>query len=115
MARAVARASPVVHLLSGHPSQAKLLRASALKAIPDLLAVVAMLNERRAGRSDRNADFRELAVWFAQAPDDAAMHRLWQATFGLHSARHLTLDSDTAQARETTRSSRQRRGARRRG
>jgi len=84
---------------SEHPSQAKLLRARARKAIPDLLAVVAMLNERRAGRSDRTADFRELAVWFAQAPDEAAMHRLWQATFGLHSSRHLTLDADTAQAR----------------
>ena len=63
-----------------------------------------MLNERRAGRSDRTADFRELAVWFAQAPDEAAMHRLWQATFGLHSSRHLTLDADTAQARARTRS-----------
>jgi uncharacterized protein (TIGR02677 family) len=82
-----------------HPSQAKLLRARARKAIPDLLAVVAMLNERRAGRSDRTADFRELAVWFAQAPDEPAMHRLWQATFGLHSSRHLTLDADTAHAR----------------
>ena len=82
-----------------HPSQAKLLRARARKAIPDLLAVVAMLNERRAGRSDRTADFRELAVWFAQAPDEAGMHRLWQATFGLHSSRHLTVDADTAQAR----------------
>jgi uncharacterized protein (TIGR02677 family) len=84
---------------SEHPSQAKLLRARARKAIPDLLTVVAMLNERRAGRSDRTADFRELAVWFAQAPDDAAMHRLWQATFGLNSSRHMTLDLETAQAR----------------
>jgi uncharacterized protein (TIGR02677 family) len=84
---------------SGHPCQAKLLRIRARKAIPDLLAVVAMLNERRAGRSDRTADFRELAVWFAEAPDDAAMHQLWQATFGLHSSRHLTLDADTEQAR----------------
>lgn len=82
-----------------HPSQAKLLRARARKAIPDLLAVVAMLNERRAGRSDRTADFRELAVWFAQAPDEPAMHQLWQATFGLHGSRHLTLDTDTARAR----------------
>jgi uncharacterized protein (TIGR02677 family) len=82
-----------------HPCQAKLLRIRARKAIPDLLAVVAMLNERRAGRSDRTADFRELAVWFAQAPDDEAMHQLWQSTFGLHSTRHLTLDADTEQAR----------------
>jgi uncharacterized protein (TIGR02677 family) len=83
----------------GHPSQAKLLRASAVEAIPNLLAVVGMLNARRAGRSDRNADFRELAVWFAEAPDELAMHRLWLAAFGLHSARHLTLDQETADAR----------------
>jgi len=82
-----------------HPSQAMLLRARARKAIPDLLAVVAILNERRAGRSDRTADFRELAVWFAQAPGEAAMHRLWRVAFGLHSSRHLTLDADTAEAR----------------
>src|ERR1019366_673781 len=42
----------------GHPSQAKLLRSRARQAIPDLLAVVATLNERRSGRSDRSADFR---------------------------------------------------------
>lgn len=29
------------------------------------------------------------------------MHQLWQATFGLHSTRHLTLDADTEQARAT--------------
>ena len=71
----------------------------ARRAVPDLLAVVTMLNERRAGRSDRTADFRELAVWFAQAPDEAAMHELWKAAFGLQSSRHLTLDADTAEAR----------------
>ncbi|MDQ3151993.1 MAG: TIGR02677 family protein [Actinomycetota bacterium] len=79
----------------GHPSQAKLLRSQARSAIPQLLAVVASLNERRTGRSDRSADFRTLARWFAQAPDDAAMHRLWRTAFGLHSARHLTVDADT--------------------
>jgi uncharacterized protein (TIGR02677 family) len=82
-----------------HPSQAMLLRARARKAIPDLLAVVAMINERRAGRSDRTADFRQLAVWFAEAPGEAALHRLWRAAFGLYSSRHLTLDADTAEAR----------------
>jgi uncharacterized protein (TIGR02677 family) len=82
-----------------HPSQSMLLRIRARKAIPDLLAVVAMLNERRAGRSDRTADFRELAVWFAQAPGEPDMHRLWRAVFGLHSSRHLTLDADSFDAR----------------
>jgi uncharacterized protein (TIGR02677 family) len=83
----------------GHPSQAKLLRGRARQAIPDLLAVVATLNERRAGRSDRSADFRALALWFAEAPDDAALHRLWRSAFGVYGSRHLVLDRETEQAR----------------
>lgn len=75
-----------------HPSQAALLRQRARKAIPDLLATISVLQERRAGRSDRSADFRQLARWFAQAPTDADAHRLWRAAFGLASARHLTAD-----------------------
>ncbi|WP_063770660.1 TIGR02677 family protein [Streptacidiphilus carbonis] len=78
----------------GRNSQAKLLRSAARQAIPQLLAVVQVLNERRAGRSDRSADFRELARWFAQAPDDNARHRLWRSAFGLYSARHLTIDQE---------------------
>ncbi len=84
----------------GHPSQAKLLRSRARQAIPDLLAVVASLNERRSGRSDRSADFRALALWFAEAPDDGALHRLWRSAFGLYGSRHLVLDGDTRTARE---------------
>jgi uncharacterized protein (TIGR02677 family) len=84
----------------GHPSQAKLLRSRARQAIPDLLAVVATLNERRSGRSDRSADFRELALWFAEAPDDAALHRLWRTAFGVYGSRHLVLDDDTRKVRE---------------
>lgn len=83
-----------------HPSQAKLLRSQARAAIPQLLQVLSALNERRSGRSDRSADFRSLAVWFAEAPDDAAMHRLWRAAFGLSASRHLTIDADTLQARD---------------
>lgn len=82
-----------------HPSQAKLLRSQARAAIPQLLHVVAALNERRMGRSDRSADFRTLALWFAEAPDDAATHRLWRSAFGLSPSRHLTLDADTLAAR----------------
>src|SRR5262249_9938110 len=63
------------------PSQAKLLRAQARAAIPALLHVVTALNERRAGRSDRSADFRVLARWFAQAPREEDLHRLWRAAF----------------------------------
>lgn len=83
----------------GRDSQARLLRGRALGAIPQLLAVVRALNERRAGRSDRSADFRTLARWFAEAPDDDARHRLWRAAFGLYPARHLTVDADTLAAR----------------
>ncbi|MBB4934753.1 uncharacterized protein (TIGR02677 family) [Lipingzhangella halophila] len=83
-----------------HPAQAKLLRSAARSAIPQLLTVVSTLNERRAGRSDRSADFRVLARWFAEAPDDAARHRLWRTAFGLYPARHLTMNADTLDARE---------------
>ncbi|WP_328677699.1 TIGR02677 family protein [Streptomyces sp. NBC_01261] len=79
----------------GRESQARLLRGRALGSIPQLLAVVRQLNERRAGRSDRSADFRVLARWFAQAPDDETRHRLWRVAFGLYSSRHLTVDADT--------------------
>lgn len=82
-----------------HPSQAKTLRARARAAIPQLLQVVATLNERRTGRSDRSADFRSLARWFAQAPRDEDLHRLWRAAFGLSPARHLVANPDADDAR----------------
>jgi uncharacterized protein (TIGR02677 family) len=75
------------------PSQAELLRARARKAIPDLLATVSVLQERRAGVSNRAADFRTLARWFAEAPTDEDAHRLWRMAFGLATARHLGLDA----------------------
>ena len=83
-----------------HPSQAALLRQRARAAIPALLASVATLQERRTGRSDRSADVRALARWFAEAPSDAEAHRLWRAAFGISSARHLTVDGATLQTRE---------------
>jgi uncharacterized protein (TIGR02677 family) len=83
---------------AGHPSQARLLRQAAVTAIKQLIDAVGLLNERRSGRSDRSADFRVLARWFAEAPDDAAAHRLWRAAFGLCSARHLSVTSETAEA-----------------
>ena len=85
---------------AGRPSQARLLRQSAVTAIKQLVDTVGLLNERRSGRSDRSADFRALARWFAEAPDDTAMHRLWRAAFGLTSARHLTVTAATVAAWE---------------
>jgi uncharacterized protein (TIGR02677 family) len=84
----------------GRDSQAKLLRLSALAAIPSLLDVVRAVNARRSGRSDRSSDYLRLAQWFQEAETDDDRHRLWRATFGLHSARHLTVDTDTWQAWE---------------
>lgn len=78
---------------SGHePPQAELLRARARAAIPQLLAAVAAVNERRSGRSDRSADFRALAGWFAACADDDEAHRLARAAFALNPARHLALN-----------------------
>ncbi|MEY9858674.1 uncharacterized protein (TIGR02677 family) [Catenulispora sp. GAS73] len=77
------------------PSQARLLRNAAVSGITNLVNTVAALNERRGGRSDRSADLRALARFFAQAPDDAAAHRLWRAAFALAPARHLTVDAQT--------------------
>jgi uncharacterized protein (TIGR02677 family) len=87
---------------AGHPSQARLLRQAAVTAIKQLIDAVGLLNERRSGRSDRSADFRALARWFAQAPDEAAMHRLWRAAFGLTGARHLSVTAETVAEWEQT-------------
>jgi uncharacterized protein (TIGR02677 family) len=85
----------------GEPSQSEVLRQRARSAIPALLAAVAGLNDRRVARSDRSADLRTLALWFAEAPSDEDAHRLWRAAFALAPARHLTVDDETLVARET--------------
>jgi uncharacterized protein (TIGR02677 family) len=78
------------------PPQAELLRSKARAAIPLLLAAVAALNERRSGRSDRSADFRTLAGWFASCEEDAQTHRLARAAFALNPARHFSLNAALA-------------------
>ena len=83
-------------------SQATLLRQRARRAIPDLLATVSLLQERRTGRSDRSADFRTLARWFAEAPSDRDAHRLWRAAFGLSPSRHLARESESDPVASTT-------------
>jgi uncharacterized protein (TIGR02677 family) len=82
-------------LSTGHePPQAELLRARARSAIPQLLGAIATINERRGGRSDRSADFRILATWFADCHDDCEAHRLARASFALNPARHFSMNSD---------------------
>jgi len=87
----------------GAPAQAELLRARARNAIPSLLAAIAGLHERRVQRSDRAADFRSLAIWFAEASSDGDAHRLWRAAFGLAPCRHLAVDASTLAAWEEAR------------
>jgi uncharacterized protein (TIGR02677 family) len=85
----------------GHiQAQSELLRAKARSAIPQLLAAVAALNERRSGRSDRSADFRIMARWFSDATSDDDAHRLWRAGFALNPARHFSLQSEAVARHE---------------
>ncbi len=77
------------------PPQAELLRARVRAAIPQLLGAIAAINERRSGRSDRSADFRMLAGWFAACADEAEAHRLARAAFALNPARHFSLNPQT--------------------
>jgi uncharacterized protein (TIGR02677 family) len=84
----------------GRPAQAEMLRQRARSAIPALLAAVANLNDRRVARSDRAADLRALALWFAQTESDEDAHRLWRAAFALSPARHLTIDQDSLAERD---------------
>jgi len=75
------------------PPQAELLRARARAAIPQLLSAIAAVNERRSGRSDRSADFRVLAEWFAACESNEDAHRLARAAFALNPARHFSLEA----------------------
>ncbi len=84
----------------GAPSQAQLLRARTRSAIPALLHALDRLHDRRLKRSDRVADFRSLARWFALSPDDSYAHSLWHAAFLLAPSRHLTVDDATLAARD---------------
>ena len=84
------------------PSQAQRLRARARSAIPRLLSAIARVNERRTGRSDRAADYRALARWFAETRSNDECHRLWRAAFALSPARHLALAAETEVAAATS-------------
>lgn len=85
----------------GSPAQAEVLRSQARSAIPALVAAVSGIHDRRLARSDRSADLRTLARWFAQTDSAAQAHRLWRAAFGLAPARHLLIDQQTLDDRDT--------------
>ncbi|RPF21758.1 TIGR02677 family protein [Myceligenerans xiligouense] len=76
----------------GSRPRAEELGAAGRRAILALLQVLERLWAARRRPSSLEADFRTLARWFAAAPADADLHRLWRAAFGLHSSRHAHLD-----------------------
>lgn len=60
----------------------------ARRAIVSLLQVLERITEARRRDTSAVADFRELARWFAAAPSETDLHRLYSAAFGTGSARH---------------------------
>lgn len=83
---------------SGNPAQSESLRARALSAIPALLERVRRMHDQRANRADRATDFITLARWFAAAPTNDDLHRLWRVAFALSSSRHIRVNATTLQA-----------------
>jgi uncharacterized protein (TIGR02677 family) len=81
-------------------SQAEILRRKAREAIPALLYTLSAIHDRRVSRSDRLTDWKTLALWFAEAPDDESAHRLWRGAFALAPARHLQINEETLARRD---------------
>ncbi|WP_433443140.1 TIGR02677 family protein [Nonomuraea sp. CA-141351] len=75
----------------GAVPRVRLLHDVARRAIVSLLQVLDRITDSRRRSSSAAADFRTLARWFAGAPSEDDAHRLWDAAFGLGSARHAHL------------------------
>jgi len=75
----------------GSSPRVEQLHVVARRAIVALLQVLDRITESRRRASSAVADFRELARWFAAAPSEADLHRLWSTAFGLSPARHAHL------------------------
>jgi uncharacterized protein (TIGR02677 family) len=73
------------------PPRVEQLHLVARRAIVTLLQTLDRINESRRRSSSTGADLRELAHWFALAPSEDDVHRLWAVAFGLGSARHAHL------------------------
>lgn len=77
--------------VTGRPDEASIadsLRMAMLDAINRILAALDRLHERHLRRVSREADFTQLARWFAAMEDeDAAL--LWDQAFGLWRPRHF--------------------------
>ncbi|GAA3008297.1 TIGR02677 family protein [Streptomyces fulvorobeus] len=75
----------------GSPPRVEHLHHVARRAIVTLLQALDRITESRRGSAGAVQDFRELARWFAAAPGEDDLHRLWAAAFGLGPARHAHL------------------------
>lgn len=64
------------------------LRLAMLDALNRILSAVGQLHERHLRRVTREADFTQLAGWFATAEGEGAS-LLWDRSFGLYPARHF--------------------------
>lgn len=72
----------------GRPPTSDYVSAAMIAAINRVLGAISRLHEQRLRRVSREADFAQLAAWFAAADGDEA-HQLWDTTTGLWSARHF--------------------------
>lgn len=70
------------------PPTLDLLRGAARNAINRILLVLGRLHDSRFRRVDRSADLCRVAEWISSADGDD-IHHVFQAAFGLFSARHL--------------------------
>ncbi|MGW4977166.1 TIGR02677 family protein [Streptomyces mirabilis] len=90
----------------GSPARVEQLHHVARRAIVTLLQVLDRITQTRQKSSSAAEDFRELARWFAAAPTQEDLHRLWATAFGLGSARHAHLvhpDPETVPVSESWR------------
>lgn len=72
----------------GRPSQVAALREATARAIGSLLASVKRATAGGGLVPGRRSELLKLARWFDEA-EPAQAHRIYAASFGLHSARHL--------------------------
>lgn len=83
---------------TGEEARVSTLADIARSAVIQLLRVLERRWEARRRSASVADDFRALARWFAAAESEADAHRLFNAAFGLWSARHAHLRSDDDEA-----------------
>jgi uncharacterized protein (TIGR02677 family) len=73
------------------PPRVEELQDVSRKAIVQLLRVLDRISEQRKKPANTAADFKALAQWFARTETEDEAHELFNAAFGLYSARHAHL------------------------